>query len=109
MPSKVRRRLNAVLADLLRAALDDAMTFTEEFEKPLDPARTDWDAAAWADTLRQLRGRHEIDQVLADKLWPLYQQLLVLGVKHLVTLPSEERSRKRDEVFEAVAAVTHLL
>ena len=65
------------LADLIRdEANRDAASFAEEFPgELLDPAKTDWDATAWAMAASELRA--------APGWWELYRSELVSAVHHI--------------------------
>jgi hypothetical protein len=69
-------KLSAQLRHRLRAlAVNDAKFFVAEFDEPLAPATTDWDAVAWQDNWRLLGDdlKHEDH----EEAWEYYQKHLV--------------------------------
>jgi len=73
-------------ATTLRAQIENraritAASFVHEFNEPLDPETTDWDAVAWQEDRRDLG----FDPASSDydKWWPVYQKSLVAETKRL--------------------------
>jgi hypothetical protein len=66
-------------ARVLAVARDTARLFVNEFNEPLDPDETDWDATAWCDDLREAG----LSEEEADKFWDVYQAELVAETERL--------------------------
>ncbi len=65
--------------DAIGAAKAAAYAFFGEFEEPLDPAETDWDATAWTIDAQKLR----LSPEQQEALWPVYQAVLVARTREL--------------------------
>ena len=61
-----------------------AQQFVDEFNEPLNPATTDWDATAWSEADScQLSFRDSLKGDLWTEAWELYQQTLVSETRRL--------------------------
>lgn len=61
-----------------------AQQFVDEFDEPLDPATTDWDATAWSEADScQLSFRDQLKGDLWTEAWEFYQRVLVAETERL--------------------------
>lgn len=72
------RDVEALKAAVIEEAKKDAQLFVDEWNEPLDPETTDWDATAWADVQVKLHFNGSF-----ENLWELYQSTLVAETERL--------------------------
>jgi hypothetical protein len=77
--------------DILKGIIEgmarrDAKLFVDEWNEPIDPSATDWDATAWGDNLSVLKRSNWTEVELnQDWLFPHYQAWLVSETERLVS------------------------